>query len=307
MPDVFRTPQVVYFHLSSALGMASTAEMARLAVYSLLTAAKSVAQAERKQVFLFIDEFQRIVANNLELFLQQARSMNIGVILANQTLGDLKTAGVDLIPTVRANTRFRQIFSASDLVEQEEIIKTSGETTVWNRSFNRNLNLVLGPTGSMSLGETLTPRLRVNDVLLASDHPQQSIVHIRRGKGYAQFGGMPFVMTSAYHITADEHERRKRAPWPDRPGETITPTLKKETAHAAAAPTAKADPVIAAAPPAPRTETPAPSPVAPPAQDDPLAALWRAQQAKKQQAVRKARPPGRKKEGENDAPAEPGT
>jgi hypothetical protein len=278
--------------------------MARLAVYSLLTAAKSVAQAERKQVFLFIDEFQRIVANNLELFLQQARSMNIGVILANQTLGDLKTGGVDLIPTVRANTRFRQIFSASDLVEQEEIIKTSGETTVWNRSFSRNLNAVLGPTGSMSLGETITPRLRVNDVLLASDHPQQSIVHIRRGKGYAQFGGMPFVMTSAYHITADEHERRKRAPWPDRPGETITPTLKKQDPMAAPI-AAKADPVIAPAPPAPTAEGPAPPSA--PQQDDPLAALWRAQQAKKQQAVRKARPPGRKKGERNDAPTEPET
>jgi hypothetical protein len=164
----------------------------------------------------------------------------------------------------------------------------------------------------MSLGETITPRLRVNDVLLASDHPQQSIVHIRRGKGYAQFGGMPFVMTSAYHITADEHERRKRAPWPDRPGETITPTLKKQDA-AATPSAAKADPVIApvtAAPPAaPTPQAPVPGGTgpadAPP--DDPLAALWRAQQAKKQQAVKKARPPGRKKGGENDAPAESGT
>ena len=49
MPDVFRTPQVLYFHLASAIGMASTAEIARLALYSLLTAAKT-AQCERTQV-----------------------------------------------------------------------------------------------------------------------------------------------------------------------------------------------------------------------------------------------------------------
>ncbi len=224
MPDIFRTPQVLYFHLASAIGMASTAEIARLALYSILTAAKT-AQGERTQVYLVIDEFQRIVSNNLELFLQQARSMNIGIILANQTLGDLKSPDADLIPTVRANTRFRQIFAASDLAEQDEIIKTSGETTVFSRAWSQYLGTVLGSSGTFSLTETLSPRLRVNDVLLATDHPQQSIVQVRRGQGYAQFGGFPFVMTSAFHITQTEYERRKRAPWPDRDGETVRPSL----------------------------------------------------------------------------------
>ena len=224
MIDVFREPQVLYFHLASAIGMASTADIARLALYSLLTAAKT-AEGERTQVYLVVDEFQRIVSNNLEIFLQQARSMNIGVILANQTLGDLKTADADLIPTVRANTRFRQIFAASDLAEQEDIIKTSGETAVFSRAFSQYLGGVFGASGTFSLSETLSPRLRVNDVLLATDHPQQSIVQIRRGQGYAQFGGFPFVMTSTFHITQQEYERRKRAPWPDRDGETLRPTL----------------------------------------------------------------------------------
>lgn len=265
MADVFRTPQVLYFHLASAIGMASTADIARLALYSLLTAAKT-AEGERTQVYLFVDEFQRIVSNNLEIFLQQARSMNIGVILANQTLGDLKTADADLIPTVRANTRFRQIFAASDLVEQEDIIKTSGETTVFNRAFSQYLGQVLGASGTFTLTETLSPRLRVNDVLLATDHPQQSIVQIRRGQGYAQFGGFPFVMTSTFHISQEEYERRKRAAWPDRDGETIRPTLATPSATPPAPPPEAAPPSILVAPPEVIPPKAEPAPAPPPAE-----------------------------------------
>lgn len=301
MPEVFRTPQVLYFHLASAIGMASTAEIARLALYSLLTAAKT-AQGERTQVYLVIDEFQRIVSNNLELFLQQARSLNIGVILANQTLGDLKTADVDLIPTVRANTRFRQIFAASDLVEQEEIIKTSGETTVFSRAWSQYLGNVLGASGTFSLTETLSPRLRVNDVLLATDHPQQSIVQVRRGQGYAQFGGFPFVMTSAFHITQDEYERRKRAPWPDRDGETIRPTLAAPgmASGPMPAPAPPPEPELLIAPPeviAPTTTSDADTQAAVPppataAENDPFAALTRYQEERKRSRTRKTKPKG---------------
>jgi len=304
MSDVFRRPQVLYFHLASAIGMASTAEIARLALYSLLTAAKT-AEGERTQVYLFVDEFQRIVSTNLELFLQQARSLNIGVILANQTLGDLKTADTDLIPTVRANTRFRQIFAASDLVEQEEIIKTSGETTVFSRAWSQYLGNVLGASGTFSLSETLSPRLRVNDVLLATDHPQQSIVQVRRGQGYAQFGGFPFVMTSTFHITQEEYERRKRAPWPERDGETIRPTLITPQATAGPRPEPSVPaPSLLVAPPEvipPKPEDPPPdaqpteaaaATEPPPANTpeptpDPFASLTRYQEERRRSRTRK--------------------
>ena len=89
MREPFEEPQVLYFHLSSALGTATSAEIARMAMFSLLSASK-FAEGKRRQVFLIVDEFQRAVSNNLELFLQTARSMSIVVILANQSLSDLR-------------------------------------------------------------------------------------------------------------------------------------------------------------------------------------------------------------------------
>jgi hypothetical protein len=150
------------------------------------------------------------------------------VILANQTIADLKTKDVDIVSTVRANTRLKQVFAASDLVEQDELVRGSGETLVYNRSFSEYLGVAGGPGGaySRSSSETVSPRLRPNDILLASDHPEQSIVQIRRGAGYAQYGGMPFVMTSTFHIEKEEYNDRKNASWPAETDETITPRLR---------------------------------------------------------------------------------
>ena len=84
LAEVFRQPQMLYFHLPSTTAPGSSPEIARLVTYMLLTAAT---QVERKvQVYLLIDEFQRMVARNLEYVLQLARSMGVGVILANQTM-----------------------------------------------------------------------------------------------------------------------------------------------------------------------------------------------------------------------------
>ncbi len=222
--DIFREPQVVYFHLPSSKGATSAAEIARVALYSIIGSASETPERDRKQVFVFVDEFQRIIANNLDMILQTARSMNIGLILANQSLTDLKRQGVDLMSTIRTNTRFKQVFAASNIEDMREIVELSGEALVHSRSFTDELSLLgtaIGSTLKINNSESTSPRLRVNDVLLASDAPDQSIVQIRRGDGYAQYGGFPFVMRSQFHISPDEYRERKSFPWPPVDEQTI--------------------------------------------------------------------------------------
>lgn len=222
--DVYRTPQVVYLHLPSALGSASSAEIARVALYSLLGSARLTPALERRQIFVFIDEFQRLVAGNLEMILQTARSMKIGLILANQSMLDLKREGVDLSPAVRTNTRFKQAFAASNVDEMQEMIATSGESLIHSQSMGFDAGMAgafLGGLLKINRSELVTPRLRVNDVLLATDAENQSIVQIRRGAGFAQFGGLPFVMRSDFHISEDEYKELKKSPWPESTEETL--------------------------------------------------------------------------------------
>jgi hypothetical protein len=211
--DVFRRPQIQYFHLSATLAAGSAPEIARFLVYSLLCAST---QTKREcPVFLVIDEFQRMVAHNVEYLLQLARSMGVGVILANQSMQDLG----DLIPAVEANCRYRQWFAVSSLEDRERLIRSSGETV------EHFLSVSSGTSGSSTttLSEQVVTRLSHNDISLATDHRLRSIVRISRGEGYAQYGGLPFVVQSNYHISTEEYQRRKNMAWPDLAAGTFIP------------------------------------------------------------------------------------
>ena len=229
---VFTQPEVHYYHLSSTLAPGSSPEMARLVTYSLLAAAT---QTERRcQVFLVIDEFQRMVARNIEYMLQLARSMGVGVILANQTMEDLRTSTANLIPPIEANCRYRQWFAVSSDDDRRRLVESSGQTVDLQvaRSYSSGPN---GNSKTVSYQEQIMPRLSTNDILLASDHPRQSIVRLSRGAGYAQYGGLPFVLESNYHISRNEYEERKATPWPEGatgsfvPGTATAPQAKQST------------------------------------------------------------------------------
>jgi hypothetical protein len=212
----FLEPQMLYFHLSATLSPSGAPEIGRLVNYILLAAST---QVQRKhQVFLVIDEFQRMVAGNLEYMLQLARSMGVGVILANQSMEDLKRSSVNLIPPIEANCRLRQWFSVSSLDDRDRLIRSSGEAV--DITYTRNYNPGAEPEKrySYSESERVVPRLTVNDILLMSDHPFRSVVRISRGDGYAQYGGFPVIIESGFHISEREYQRRRAMPWPTLPG-----------------------------------------------------------------------------------------
>lgn len=218
--DMYQTatrPQVVYFYLQSAMETASVREIGKLVVYCLLSAAAHRGHANHL-VYLMIDEFQQLASTNLELILRQARSMGIATVLANQTISDLSTPHSNLIHTVQANTRFKQFFASTDLRQQDDIMKASGETIDYVQHWVNN-----GRDEPASEVETVQPRLTRNDIIRATDHPDLSIMHIPRGKGCAQMGGFSFVARSQFHIPESKYHDRERMPWPDAVPGTLVP------------------------------------------------------------------------------------
>ena len=238
MPEVLEKKEIVYFWLPAAIEAATVRELAKLALYSLLTSAYSnqrragdendpdakKALAERR-AFVVIDEFQRVASENFKIVLEQARSMGIGAILANQSLADLATKDTDLRPTVQTNTRFKLCFSATDPDQQQRIMTTSGERTKWRFSFSNPSESVFQPdkisvTG-FSMSETVVPRVNRNDIIEVSDNPKLAVCHISRGSGYSQYSGYSFPMEMDFSITKEEYERRRRAPWPEPSAKTL--------------------------------------------------------------------------------------
>jgi hypothetical protein len=222
-----RAPQVVYFYLHSALEETAVRAITKLALYSLLVAAIRRGPAKHR-VYAVVDEFQQVVSEDLQIFLRQARSSKIPVILANQTISDLRTKQADLIPTVLGNTRFRQVFSASDLLQQQILIDSSGEAMYGLFSRGEQYS-ARGYSESHRTTEQIGPRLRRNDIIQASNEELTSIMHVTRGHGYSQFGGFPFPIRTMYHIPFSEYQRRQSAAWPAaavHPG-TFTPPLAR--------------------------------------------------------------------------------
>lgn len=224
MATVVKNREVVYFWLPAAIETASVREIAKLALYTLFTSAYQHQREhhETPKIWVFVDEFQHVASLNFKLLLQQARSMGMGMILANQTDSDLWTRDLDLKGTVQTNTRFKQIFSMSNLEEREELSKASGETLYYSRRLDAAGNVT-------TADEKVGPRLMANDIIALSDEPDTSIVLISRGHGYSQFGGYAFPLRGDYHITFEEYERRKNASWPVPSAHTLVTHRKRRT------------------------------------------------------------------------------
>jgi len=116
MSDVIKERQVAYFWLPAAIESIGVSEIAKLVLFNLIVAAhdwKRNHPTDRRRTILVVDELQRVVGENLQGILQDARSFGISAILANQTLSDLETlSGFDLAPVVMTNTRVKFFFTA---------------------------------------------------------------------------------------------------------------------------------------------------------------------------------------------------
>lgn len=232
MPSVLAERQVVYFWLPSATESVSVREIGKLALYSLLSAAiarQPSSEEDRaddarfgpRRAYLVIDEFQRLVGENFKVVLEQARSFGIGVILANQSISELKTASADLRNTVRTNTRIKMHFSVQNPADLKELSEASGEDLVTHRgsawTSPASLFSKADDMQTVTTSFAMKPRLTPSDLLAISDHPRRFVLQVSRGSGLTQFGGRAIPVETQYFMTALEYEESLRAPWPENP------------------------------------------------------------------------------------------
>jgi hypothetical protein len=166
-------------------------------------------------VYLVIDEFQMMAAESLSRLFQMGRSLDIGLILANQTMSDLYATNKGLASAVESNCHWRQWFSVSDRAELEYLEKIFGtrEETKYSTTYSQN------GTATTARVEDV-PRAAATDLQSISADPHLSILRIEGDrKGYGQYRGIPFVVRSEFHISSEEHQRRRKYKWPgDLPG-----------------------------------------------------------------------------------------
>lgn len=259
--DLFVRPQSLLLSLPAATGNSTNEDTARLFLYMLIEAAQR-APRPRRQVFVIIDEFQRIVSPNIGAIMQIARSHDVALVLANQSLGDLRTASGGVVySAITGNTRIRQYFSVRDAAEIEGLTSTSGECIIYNASFTTTTKIIDDVSvvaETVSYTPQISTKLRRNDIIEASDHANRSIFQLFRSIGVAQHQGYPFIMESVHNISKAEHERRSLLKWPAPTPSTSRivpqPFLKElQRKNTPAAQSSSAGPLI------PKLQTPTPS------------------------------------------------
>ena len=86
--------------------------------------------------------------------------------------------------------------------------------TSWSSSFSQNSNAST-VSNSQTISESLKDRLFPSDILNATDHPRRCILHVKRGSGYSQWGGLPTVVDCFHPISREMYVERSNAPWPE--------------------------------------------------------------------------------------------
>ena len=151
-----------------------------------------------------------MATENLDQLLQMARSHDIGLVLCNQSLSDLKANSPKVFHAVNGSCAVRQWFSVNatdDLEMMEHLMGTREEIQVSTTRGRRD--------SSTTYRTEHVPRARVTDLHKISENPNLSILQISGlGRGYARYNGTPFVCFSDYHISGTQYEERKKGLWP---------------------------------------------------------------------------------------------
>jgi hypothetical protein len=231
LTDLLYEPQVVYFYLKAPVESLTAAGIAKLAVYSLFTAAAHDESIEKDRAFILIDEFQQMISNSVEQVLQQGRSLGVSFVLSHQTKGQAKRGGIDIQETVESCTAYKHNYRASDLRSIEELEKLSGQGMyhrfAWTQPVpardddEEDVAPTFSTTGEVMVTEGVGPLLERNLVMELSADQNGSFVRFTKDSGYTRFGGKVTPILSDFHIQRPEFFDRASRTFPESNGETI--------------------------------------------------------------------------------------
>jgi len=227
---LFDEPQVIYFYLPNTEQDILCTTVAKLAANLILSAAASRDNQKSNRVFVCIDEFQRIVGEDVLIFLQQARSMNVACMLANQTTADLDIRGPAIRETIEESTNVKIDLSANSISQVERLMKESPQVAFYASSFGESSSKD-GTTFSFGQTERVDHMRGPNEMASFSDRLQTGYVRLRSSDGLTQTGGMQVSFSPVFHISKAEYEARQTTPWPgvtENPGTVLNEVTRPE-------------------------------------------------------------------------------
>jgi len=138
MPTAIEEREVLYFWIP-VLRSTAGLDIARLALYSFMhaVAERHYTRGERR-AYAIIDEFQEVASFNIGRLLTFSAGVGLSLVMANQSVQNLKVGSTDIRDHVTTNANLRLFFSVASGDDIEELQKLSGEKTVWSQSRQRS-------------------------------------------------------------------------------------------------------------------------------------------------------------------------
>lgn len=204
-------PGVTYFSAPAITDPVLAKFLGKLVLH-LYTAGARIHHARRVPCLFFVDEFQELLDQDIATLIRQGRDCNAAYWMAFQTLADLRTAEKDFLATVLGNTALKVFCSCDEPLTQQVLTQSSGETTRILTSTTTTTSSDHSSTGTTRRQEVI-PRLNSELLNRVSSTPGMCIVKASPGVGFTQLR-YPVITRTTYHISREEFDRRRAAPWP---------------------------------------------------------------------------------------------
>jgi hypothetical protein len=205
--------EVVYFFLEMEDQAPSLRQVASLALYTLVQAAKYRYRQglPHRQTYVVIDEFYHIAGKSFGELMSTVADWGLHFVLANQSRRQLLNHDPSLPDVVSTNTSVQQIFSLSP--EDEEIFqKAAGETRDYLSSFG------VDGFGGWRVGSSqfVTSRLSDQQLKEVNDTNLASLVLIQDGVRHAPARRVLRVQ-GLYPLPLEAYQRFRSTPLPQLP------------------------------------------------------------------------------------------
>jgi hypothetical protein len=239
--ELLTRPTVVYFYMPAMIQAVTGRSIARLFLFSLLTAAALMTSSQKTlTVNVIIDEFQEMISGSTQTVLNQARGFKIPCLLSFQSLDQLKNGDLDLRDIILNGTLFKQVFRVQDLQMWDYLQRLGGEQVTHSLGWQQEPGWFedypsgeqLHPRNAAPASGSLRPRFNVQEVIRpamepnlikqVSAHPHGSLIYVGKNSGLTHFHGRWVPTYSGYHVDYETYLRRATAmPWPQRTQATV--------------------------------------------------------------------------------------
>ncbi|MBK8914493.1 MAG: hypothetical protein IPM64_07795 [Phycisphaerales bacterium] len=127
LEQIYERGEVLYVHLNSRSQSIDAKIIGKLLVFALMeVASERMKHGRKRQMFVAIDEFQRLAAQNIVEVLEDSRSLGVGFMLSHQSPESLHTRDVDLYKMIADLCSFNQYLSLTNSRIIESLKLVSG-------------------------------------------------------------------------------------------------------------------------------------------------------------------------------------